>query len=267
VHALEWGSAAGPKLPVLCLPGHARTADDFGILGAALAVDGRRVVALDSRGRGGSDRDPDPGRYTVPVEAADALAVCDRLGIGRAVLVGTSRGGLLAMALAAMRPSLLAGVVLNDIGPVIEPAGLARIRSYVGRMPTPASWEEAGRILAGTLGRQFPTLSPGDWERRARLTWTEEGGGLALRYDPRLGDQLGPAEIPPLWEAFDRFGATPLLVIRGGLSDLLSAATVDAMRARLPRVQAWTVDKEGHAPLLEDAATMARIAGFVAGVE
>ncbi len=268
LHALEWGSAVSPRLPVLCLPGLARTADDFPVLAAALSArDGRRVIAVDYRGRGGSARDPDPARYTVAVEAADVLTVCDARAIRRAAIVGTSRGGLVAMLLAALRPELLAGVVLNDIGPVIEPAGLARIRGYVGKLAPPRNWTEAARLLATVLGAQFPALMPADWERRARLTWSEEAGGLALRYDPRLADNLAAADIPPLCEAFDRFGATPVLVIRGALSDLLSTETVEAMEQRLPRVDSWVVAHEGHAPLLEDAATVDRIARFVDEVE
>lgn len=269
LHALEWGSASAPGLPVLCLPGLARTADDFSVLAGALSAHGgrRRVIAVDYRGRGGSAHDPDPARYAVAVEAADVLAVCDGLAIGRAAIVGTSRGGLVAMALAALRPKLLAGVVLNDIGPVIEPAGLARIRGYVGKMAPPATWEEAGRLLAGTLGAQFPALSVADWERRARLTWSDRSGELVLRYDPRLAESLAAIDPPPLWEAFDRFGSAPLLVVRGGRSDLLSAETVAAMRARLPRVESWLVPDEGHAPLLEDEPTVARIARFVDEVD
>jgi pimeloyl-ACP methyl ester carboxylesterase len=268
LHLLEWGSAASPRLPVLCLPGLARTADDFRVLGAALSGrDGRRVIAVDYRGRGGSGRDPDPARYTVAVEAADVLAVCDALAIRRAAVVGTSRGGLVAMLLAVIRPELLAGVVLNDIGPVIEPAGLARIRSYVGKLAPPRNWAEAGRLLAAVQGPQFPALRQADWEHRARLTWSEEAGALALRYDPRLAESLAAADIPPLWGAFDRFGKTPVLVVRGALSDLLSAETVAAMAARLPRVESWVVAEEGHAPLLEDSPTIDRIARFIDEVE
>lgn len=267
LHLLEWGLPASPGLPVLCLPGLARTADDFRVLGAVLTAHGkRRVLALDYRGRGESERVSDPARYTVAVEAADVLAVCDALAIRRAVVVGTSRGGLVAMLLAALRPELLAGVVLNDIGPVIEPVGLARIRSYVGRM-APKTWEEAGELLAGVLGPQFPAVSAPDWQRRARLTWRDESGVLALRYDPRLAETLTAAEVPPLWEAFDRFGSTPVLAIRGALSDLLSAETLEAMQRRLPRVQTHVVPNEGHAPLLEDKPTIGRIARFVNEVE
>jgi pimeloyl-ACP methyl ester carboxylesterase len=271
LHALEWTQERPLGLPVLCLPGLTRNADDFLELGSALAGTGRRVIAVDYRGRGGSDWDPDPARYTVPVETADVLALCDSFSINRALVVGTSRGGLIAMAIAAARPALLAAVVLNDIGPVIEADGLRRIRGYAGRMPAPADWSEAGQLLASTSDGRFPRIGPKAWERYARLVWRTDGGKLSLRYDPELRRGLEAIDldqpIPSLWDLFDALGDTPVLVIRGANSDLLSEATVAAMSDRRSAMETRVIADQGHAPFLDDAQTIAAISDFLARVE
>src|SRR5712692_3980741 len=179
LHVQEWGPRAAPALPVVCLPGLARTVADFEPLATALAGDSkppRRVLALDSRGRGKSQYDRNPANYNLQVELADLLAVLTALEIPQAVFVGTSRGGILAMLLAAARPTAIAGCVLNDIGPVIEPKGLARIKSYVGKLPPPASFQEGADILRKLFGSQFPNLTDGDWLAFARRTFKEAGG-------------------------------------------------------------------------------------------
>ena len=156
LHVRSHGPRAAAALPVVCLPGLARTVADFEALAAALAGDPkspRRVIALDSRGRGRSDYDPNPANYSLQVELADVLAVLTALGIGQAAFVGTSRGGILTMLLAAARPTAVAGCVLNDIGPVIEPKGLMRIKSYVGKLPQPASFHGAADILRGLFAQ------------------------------------------------------------------------------------------------------------------
>src|SRR5690606_1721274 len=162
LHALAAGPAQAPRLPVICLPGLARTAEDFRALIERLAFDAtrpRRVLALDSRGRGLSARDPNPENYSVPVELGDVLALLAATGIERAVFVGTSRGGILTMVMGAVRPAVVAGAVLNDIGPVIEMAGLLRIKGYVGRLPSPRDYSEATQLLRAAMGNQFPGWS------------------------------------------------------------------------------------------------------------
>jgi pimeloyl-ACP methyl ester carboxylesterase len=264
------GPQAGVPLPVVCLPGLARTVKDFETLATALAADSRRprrVIALDSRGRGRSDYDRRPANYSLPVELADLMAVLTALGLERAVFVGTSRGGILTMLLAAARPTVIAGCVLNDIGPVIEPRGLARIKSYVGKLPQPASFHEGADILRRLLGSQFPKLSDDAWVAFARRTFRETAKRMLPDYDPRLAVNLQEVELdrplPTLWKEFEALRRVPVLVIRGGLSDLLSAETVEAMRSRRERLEVVEVADEGHAPLMEEPALIARIAAFV----
>ncbi len=269
LHVRDHGNLTSDRV-VVCLPGLARTAADFDPLAAALLeADGaRRIVALDYRGRGLSDWDSDPGHYDPAIESRDILTVLVALGIARAVVVGTSRGGLHAMALAKMRPSLLAGVVLNDIGPVLEPEGLARIQGYVGKLPSLASWDEAAAVLRRAAGAQFTGLSNADWAHYARTTFAEQGPGhLAVRYDPALAvnlAKLDPGALPALWDSFDALRPVPLMIVRGANSDLLSATTLEAMVARHPDCLSWTVPGQGHAPLLTDRPTLKAIDGFVA---
>lgn len=271
LHARCYGARSAPALPVVCLPGLARTAADFEALAGALASDAslpRRVIALDYRGRGQSEYDRDPANYSFQVELADLLAVMAALAAAPAVLIGTSRGGILAMLLAAVRPSAIAGVVLNDIGPVIEPKGLMRIKGYVGKLPQPRSFQEGAEILRRLFDAQFPKLGPQDWLASAQRTFRHENGALVPTYDVKLAKTLEGVDFekpfPPLWQQFDALKDTPMMVIRGANSDVLSPATVAAMAARRPTLETFEVPDQGHAPLLAEADVIARIANFVA---
>ena len=272
LHARDYGAGRRTAgLPVVCLPGLARNAADFHELALTLSAESRRVLALDYRGRGLSERDPDPSNYDVRVEANDVLGQLTVAGIDEAVIVGTSRGGLIAMALSAIRPALLRGVVLNDVGPVIEVRGLIRIRNYVGKLPSPRTLREAADLLRHTSGAQFPILGDEEWARLARRTWREEGGRLVPRYDPALTRGLDAldleAPLPNLWPLFVGLTPFPVLAIRGANSDLLSAETLDAMRARHPRLTSLTVPGQGHAPLLSDRPTLEAVTAFVRRAE
>jgi pimeloyl-ACP methyl ester carboxylesterase len=273
LHMRDYRAArAHRSLPVICLPGLARTAADFDRLARALsgpaAQPPRRVVALDYRGRGLSDWDPHPRNYDLKVENADILEVLTAAGIGEAIFVGTSRGGLHLMALGAVRPSVLRGVVLNDIGPVIEKTGLARIRGYVGKMPRPGSFEEALGMVKRISAASFPALSEENWRTYVDLTYEEKGGRLVTRYDPALSVALEAfdleAPLPDMWPQFEALAEVPTLAIRGANSDLLSANTLAEMVRRHPQCETYTVAGQGHAPLLIDDASISRIATFIA---
>lgn len=256
--ARDYGPMDGIALPVVCLPGLARNSEDFHELAQALSMDAtrpRRVLSLDYRGRGRSEWASDWRQYDLGTELGDILQVLSVAGIEKAVFIGTSRGGLHTMALCATKPGLLAGAVLNDVGPVIEVEGLVRIRNYVGLLPTPATRQEGAQILKQLSGAQFPAFGPKQWEAMARGTWHEENGRLVLSYDPNLKKTLQALDLdkplPDLWNLFDPLAPIPVLVIRGENSDLLSPATLAAMQERHPCLTALTVPGQGHAPLLE----------------
>lgn len=274
LHVRAYGRRTAPALPVVCLPGLARTALDFDSLARPLAASTeapRAIYALDYRGRGRSEYDRNPANYSLTVELADVLAVVTALDIGPAVFVGTSRGGLLTMLLATARPAVIAGAVLNDIGPVIEPKGLVRIKGYVGKLPQPTSLADAALVLRRLFGAQFPQLTADDWLRFAERSFEDRGGRLVPNYDPRLADTLRGIDpekpLPAMWSAFDALGAVPVLVIRGANSDLLSAATVRAMRSHHPGLKTIEVPDQGHAPLLSEPKLIGRIADFIASCE
>jgi pimeloyl-ACP methyl ester carboxylesterase len=270
LHVRRYGAPAERRLPIVCLPGLTRNGADFHEVASALAHDAsqpRLVVTIDSRGRGRSDYDRDPDNYAFPVELADVLAVLSALEISPAIFLGTSRGGILAMLLGGARPGVIAGVILNDIGPVIDARGLVRLKGYVGKLPTPRSLAEGAEILRRLGDAQFPGLGEEAWLRQARRTWKQVNGALALDYDPKLSRTLESVDVerplPPLWAQFDSLARMPLMVLRGGNSDLLSAATVDAMRARRLDIDLVEVPDQGHAPLLAEPEVIARIAAFV----
>jgi pimeloyl-ACP methyl ester carboxylesterase len=270
----DYGPRAGARLPVVCLPGLTRTSADFHALASALSAPangGRRVLALDYRGRGGSDYDVDPRNYTIAVEIGDVIAVLTACAAAPAVLVGTSRGGLIIMGLAAVQPTLIAGAVLNDIGPVIETEGLLRIKSYVGRMAQPANFEEGAAILRRLFGGQFPALGPADWMAWAQRSWKTQGDRLVETYDAKLATTLSAVDLehplPHLWPQFDALAGVPLMVVRGANSDILSAETVRAMRQRREKLTAVEVADQGHAPLLAEPDICQRIADFAAACD
>ncbi len=274
LHLRDYGDRIAERLPVLCLAGLSRNAADFHPLATALASDPaapRRVVALDYRGRGQSDYDPRPENYTVPVELDDVIAVMTALEAAPAVIVGTSRGGLITMALAVKQPTAIAGVVLNDIGPVVEMAGLMRIKGYVGKLPEPRSFEEGAEMLRRASGGQFPGLSTDDWLTAARRNWRSHNGHLVTNYDPALARGLESVDpdhpMPTMWPQFEALGHVNVMVIRGANSDILSAATVTEMATRHPGLEKMEIPDQGHAPLLAEADTIGRIAAFVANCD
>jgi pimeloyl-ACP methyl ester carboxylesterase len=274
LHVRDYGDRRSRRLPVVCLPGLSRTWEDFDVLASAVAADTpapRRVLALDYRGRGLSDYDRNPKNYAIAVELADVIAVLVACGAMPAVIVGTSRGGLLAMALAAKQPGAIAGAVLNDIGPVIEAQGAMRIKDYVGKLTEPRSFEEGAEILRRISGGQFPTLGTADWLVAAKRSWREQEGRLVTTYDPALARSLAGIKpdqpIPTMWPQFEALAGVPVMVIRGANSDILSPETVEAMKARHPDMEVLVVPDQGHAPLLAEPDVIARIAHFAAACD
>lgn len=269
LHARVYGKS-GPRLPVVCLPGLTRNTRDFHELARFLSAEvnnRRKVVAFDYRGRGASEYDHDWRHYDVMVEAGDIVAGLTALGIEEAAFLGTSRGGLIIFLLTALRPGAIKAAILNDIGPVLEGAGLAHIQTYLKRAPKPASFAEAVQIQRTANGADFPALTDEDWQRWARAVYRDEGGRPVADYDPALANTMKSADfskpLPVLWPQFMGLAKVPVLAIRGANSRLLSAETLAAMEERHPGLQAITVPGQGHAPLLETGDLPQRIAAFL----
>ncbi len=264
LHYLDYPAPAATRLPLVCLPGLARTADDFWRV--ADAAPDRRVLALDYRGRGRSDWDTDWRRYDLDVEQADILGVLAEAGVSEAVFLGTSRGGLHTMRLAKARPALVRAAILNDIGPKVEKDGLLRIKRYVGKMPPLSRLSEAIALMRMTAAPQFVGVGAEEWEIYARQTFVEKDGRIELRYDPALNHTLDgvteDAEFEEFWEPFAALAKVPILALRGETSDILSVEVFDEM-ARAPLLERHTVPGQGHAPLLLDAPTLDRIMVFL----
>jgi pimeloyl-ACP methyl ester carboxylesterase len=231
------------------------------------------VVAYHLRGRGGSDRDPTGASYVVDVYASDVLALLDSLDLARAHLVGTSLGGMVAQVVAVLAPARVGALVLNDVGPELAPAGLARIRAYAGQPASAARWEDAGRAVQAAIGEVLPGLSDADWVEQAHRMWRDDGTGtLVPDYDPAVtaslhaGDEA--AAPPAAWPLFEAVaaGGRPLLLLRGGRSDLLAPSTVAGMRERAPQLVVALVPDRGHAPTLDAPVARAAIEAFLAAL-
>ncbi|PDT85348.1 alpha/beta hydrolase [Sinorhizobium sp. BJ1] len=266
------GIGRDEKTPIVCLPGLTRNSRDFHRLAAFLASpDGGAypVVTLDYRGRGQSERDSDKSRYAIAVEAGDVIAACAHFGMSKATFIGTSRGGLILHHLIMSAPALIARVVLNDIGPVIEIDGLLRIRDYLNDPASPSNWAEAPSFLQRVHGADFPTLRPQDWREMAEAIYRDEGGVPIADFDPEIAAQLqgltSEAVLPSLWPQFEAFAGVPMMVVRGEYSRLLSESSVREMARRHPGLVAVTAPGQGHAPLLHLNGLRNEIAAFIQG--
>lgn len=240
----------GEGLPVIALAGLTRHSGDFDFVAPHLS--GVRLIRPDYRGRGASDRAP-VSTYSVEREARDVLTLMDHLGLEKAAILGTSRGGLIAMTLAAIAHERLRGVCLNDIGPVIEPKGLASIAAYIGRNPAATKFAEIAMARARTAVG-FRNVSEGRWLADAHNLFIDTGAGLAINYDPALREAFEAAgtEVPPLWPLFDALVGLPLALVHGAGSDILSDETVQEMRARRPDMRYARLEDRGHVPWLDE---------------
>ena len=237
-----------------------------------LAKLGRRVIVPDTRGRGQSDRDPNPANYVPRTYVGDLLGMLDCLGIARAVFVGTSMGGIVTMMLAGKRSRAVAAAVLNDVGPEIAPEGIARIKGYVGGQTSIGSWDEAAAYVASINRAAFPHAGDEDWRRFARRTFREGAYGPELDYDAAISKALtqGRYKAPDFlaWNLFRRLARRrPTLVVRGELSDLLSPAIAARMQREAPALRLVEVPAVGHAPMLVEPAASEALRAFLESVD
>ncbi|MGQ2991750.1 MAG: alpha/beta fold hydrolase [Brevundimonas sp.] len=261
------------KLPVIAIHGLTRNSADFGGIAPLIAASGRRVLAVDVRGRGRSDRATDPMTYTPDVYARDVQALMHQLGIERAVFMGTSMGGLITMGLAGQASKKVAAAILNDIGPEVAPEGLMRIAAYSGQPVDTPTWAEAADYARRINAVAFPHYSDADWEAFARRIFREgTEGSPVLDYDPDIAVPIraagAKALVPNLWPMFRSLARKrPTLLVRGGTSDLLSAVIAEKMRKAAPDMDYVEVPGVGHAPMLDEPEAKAAIFEFLAGVE
>lgn len=274
LYARDYAAHSGPaRLPVICIHGLTRNSSDFDELAPWIASLGRRVIALDVRGRGLSACDPDPSHYNPMIYAGDVMKLAHDLGIERAVFVGTSMGGLITMTLALRRLKLIAAAVLNDVGPVISEKGLARIAGYAGKECELHDWEQAAQYIKNINEPAFPANSMAEWDKWARRAFTEnEQGRLVLRYDPNIALPLKTGKLKPTsWigrMAFRRLARNrPTLLVRGALSDLVEEEQAGYMRRAAPAMQYAEVPGVGHAPMLTEPPARDAIEQFLSHVD
>lgn len=255
--------------PVICLPGLTRNSRDFEDL-ATYISDRRRVITPDLRGRGFSDHDPEWRNYHPLTYVQDTWTLLDTLGIDQVIVVGTSLGALIAMVMSAQQPDRIAGVVMNDIGPEINPAGLARVQAYTGRVPPVSSWEEAAAQAREIYGQWLPGLSDADWQKMAWRGYRENAEGIPeLDIDSKIGEavrEIGPQKGDP-WALFDTLKDTPVQLFWGQISDILTEDIVDKMKVRKEDLEVISVPDRGHVPLLDEPECLAAIDGFLQRVK
>ncbi len=264
------GPAGTAAVPVLCMHGFTRNARDFAALAESLAAK-RRVIVPEMRGRGMSDYAPDSDSYSPITYVQDVEKLLAEQGISRFAAIGTSMGGLMTMLMAAAQPGRLAAVVMNDIGPEVDPAGLARISGYVGQGRSYPTWVHAARGLAEAHGAAFPDYDLDQWLEMAKRTMVvSQNGRIVFDYDMAIAEPFakpGNAAPPNLWLAFEALRGVPMLLVRGALSDLLSEDTVKQMGARNPAMRTVVVPRAGHAPTLDEPEVRAAIHALLDGAE
>ena len=266
LHYRDYAGAGGP--PLLCLHGLTRNARDFADF-AERHSPRFRVLALDFRGRGESDYDQLPARYNPLTYVGDVIELLDDLAVPQATFVGTSLGGLVTMAMAAMAPQRIAASILNDVGPELNQAGLDRIQSYVGKGEHFADWDEAAEAIARNQAVAFPDYGPANWLATARRHCRERDGAIQFDYDPAIAGVFadpGPTPKVDMWPVFAALARKPLLVVRGERSELLSAETFEKMKQAAPDAKFVTAPGVGHAPMLDEPEADAAIEAFFASL-
>ena len=255
LHYRDYAGGGDGRPPILCLPGLTRNVRDFEVLADRLAP-AWRVITVDFRGRGDSAYSKNPTSYAPLIYVLDVQALIRELALDAFVAVGTSLGGLVTMLMASAERDKIKGVVLNDVGPELEAAGIARIRTYIGRSGNWPTWLHAARALAENQRHAYPDYRIEDWLRMAkRLYRLSSNGRIVIDYDTRIAEPMRNApDQPPvdLWPAIEALKDVPALILRGELSEVLSARTVARMSAALPRAEVVTVPRTGHAPTLEE---------------
>jgi pimeloyl-ACP methyl ester carboxylesterase len=258
--------SAPARLPVLCLPGLTRNSRDFTHVAERIRRD-RRVLCADLRGRGRSQHDPVWQNYHPGTYLSDIGLMLRDAEVDRCVLLGTSLGGILSMLLTAMNPGLVAGVILNDVGPEVAAEGLARIASYVGRATPPQTWDEAVTTVRETYEIAMPGLSHEQWQAYARRSYSDVDGAPRLDMDPMIGEAVRSAPAaaaPDLWPLYAALQPVPTLALRGATSDILSAATFERMQREKPDLVRVEVPDRGHTPQLDEPVSVAAIDEFLA---
>jgi len=267
----EWapeGNGANRRPTVLCLPGLSRNTRDFNDIANFLQKRDYRVIALDYRGRGNSAWDPEWHNYAIPVEGHDIDDAIAFLGLDRFALLGTSRGGLHAMAMAHRYDAdRMVGVILNDVGPHLEMRAIHRIAASIGKKMEYPGFEALAEHMEHMLGPQFPSFSKQDWLKLSRQLASPGNGGCVFDYDPALAHTLigqdDAAPVPDLWHLYEALEKTPVLIVHGERSDLLSRETCEKMLEMHPDARLVTVEGQGHAPVLWDEKTQLEIAAFL----
>jgi pimeloyl-ACP methyl ester carboxylesterase len=272
LYARDYARSGGQaRSPVICIHGLTRNSGDFEDVAPWIAAQGRRVIAVDVRGRGRSERDPDPARYHPKVYAQDVLQLLDQAGIARAVFVGTSMGGIITMAIALKRLAAISGAVLNDVGPVISMKGLERIKGYVGKGRPLESWDDAAAYIKSINESAFPENTMADWMTWAKRTFREEAGRIVLDYDPKIAAAIQGAKLKPtslvaklLYRRLAR--NRPTLLIRGANSDIVGPEEAQYMQRSAPALKYAEVPGVGHAPMLTEPAARDALSSFLASV-
>jgi pimeloyl-ACP methyl ester carboxylesterase len=269
LHYRDYPGGHPDQPPILCLPGLTRNVRDFEPVADCFA--GKwRVLALEFRGRGLSAYDPEPKRYMPPVYARDVLKLLDQLGIADAVFVGTSLGGLVTMLIAGMEDERIAGALLNDIGPEIDPKGIERIRTYVGKQAEFASFADAGRSMMARAGDVYPRWGEAEWERFARRCCREGEGKVSYDYDMAIAlpfAEANDATQPNLWPLLGGLKGKPVTILRGAHSDLFTAEVAERMVTELGEgSELVTIPDVGHAPSFDEPESIAAVERLLARI-